>query len=185
MRKFANILRHLTGWAGTILMVLPPGVPLLILVLLTSRGTYTDFYFTDRARLANSLIASLAVSIPILFKCFQTGIRKLDPEMLGIAGTLGMNSRTIFRRIVVPQCRFALLTGVILMAGRFCGEFLSDRILFQAMQGKNGTVLQIIGTAVTGRIWLQMLIASAICLGAGFAAAGICLLVRSLKKRPH
>ena len=180
--KISVFLRNLAGWTGTAFMVLPPGVPLLLLILLTSRDTYTNLYFPQNAKIINSLIASLAVSLPIVFKCFARSMRDLDPEMLGIAGTLGMSRGMIFRRIVLPQCRFAVLAGILIMAGRFFGEFLSDGILLRAIEGRDGTALKIFSEGITGQVFLHILFVSAVSIGAGLTAAGICLLIRSMRR---
>lgn len=75
-------------------------------------------------RLATVLSAAGAcvVSIPILILLAAAALRRVDPETVLAARTLGMRRAQIRRHVILPQARSGIAAGVVLCAVRAFGE---------------------------------------------------------------
>jgi sulfate transport system permease protein len=69
------------------------------------------------------LLALLFVTLPFVIRSVQPVLLELDREMEEAAASLGAAPRTIFRRIVLPGLRPAILGGAALAFSRAVGEF--------------------------------------------------------------
>jgi sulfate transport system permease protein len=69
------------------------------------------------------LLALLFVTLPFVIRSVQPVLLELDREMEEAAASLGAAPRTIFRRIVLPSLRPAILGGAALAFSRAVGEF--------------------------------------------------------------
>jgi sulfate transport system permease protein len=69
------------------------------------------------------LLALLFVTLPFVVRAVQPVLLELDREMEQAAASLGAGPLTIFRRIVLPNLRPAILAGVGLGFARAVGEF--------------------------------------------------------------
>jgi sulfate/thiosulfate transport system permease protein len=69
------------------------------------------------------LLALLFVTVPFVVRAVQPVLLELDREMEEAAASLGAKPLTIFRRIVLPNLRPAILSGVALSFGKAIGEF--------------------------------------------------------------
>jgi sulfate/thiosulfate transport system permease protein len=69
------------------------------------------------------LLALLFVTLPFVVRAVQPVLLELDREMEEAAASLGARPLTIFRRIVLPNLRPAILSGVALSFGKAVGEF--------------------------------------------------------------
>jgi sulfate/thiosulfate transport system permease protein len=69
------------------------------------------------------LLALLFVTLPFVVRAVQPVLLELDREMEEAAASLGAKPLTIFRRIVLPNLRPAILSGVALSFGKAIGEF--------------------------------------------------------------
>jgi sulfate/thiosulfate transport system permease protein len=69
------------------------------------------------------LLALLFVTLPFVVRAVQPVLLELDREMEEAAASLGARPLTIFRRIVLPNLRPAILSGVALSFGKAIGEF--------------------------------------------------------------
>jgi sulfate/thiosulfate transport system permease protein len=107
------------------LIDLPFALPTIVagLTLLALYGptgpTPIDIGFT-RAAIVLSL---LFVTLPFVVRAVQPVLIGLDPEVEEAAASLGAGGFTIFRRVIVPSLRPAMLAGVGLAFGRALGEF--------------------------------------------------------------
>ncbi|MDP9293442.1 MAG: ABC transporter permease subunit, partial [Actinomycetota bacterium] len=63
------------------------------------------------------------VTLPFVVRAVQPVLLSLDREAEEAAASLGAAAPTIFRRIVLPALRPAILAGVGLAFGRALGEF--------------------------------------------------------------
>jgi sulfate/thiosulfate transport system permease protein len=68
-------------------------------------------------------LALLFVTLPFVVRAVQPVLLALDTEAEQAAASLGAGPITIFRRIVLPALRPAILAGVALAFGRAIGEF--------------------------------------------------------------
>jgi sulfate transport system permease protein len=69
------------------------------------------------------VLALLFVTLPFVVRAVQPVLLELDREMEEAAASLGASNFTIFRRIVLPNLRPAILAGVALGFARSIGEF--------------------------------------------------------------
>jgi sulfate transport system permease protein len=63
------------------------------------------------------------VTLPFVVRAVQPVLLELDREMEEAAASLGASNFTIFRRVVLPNLRPAILAGVALGFARSIGEF--------------------------------------------------------------
>jgi sulfate/thiosulfate transport system permease protein len=69
------------------------------------------------------LIALLFVTLPFVVRSVQPVLIELDREVEDAAASLGASGATIFRRIILPALRPAILSGAALAFARSVGEF--------------------------------------------------------------
>jgi sulfate transport system permease protein len=69
------------------------------------------------------ILALLFVTLPFVVRSVQPVLIELDREMEEAAASLGARPRTVFRRIVLPNLRPAILAGSGLAFARAIGEF--------------------------------------------------------------
>jgi sulfate transport system permease protein len=69
------------------------------------------------------LLALLFITLPFVVRAVQPVLIGLEREAEEAAESLGAKPWTVFRRIILPALRPALLTGVGLAFGRAVGEF--------------------------------------------------------------
>ncbi len=68
-------------------------------------------------------LALLFVTLPFVVRAVQPVLIELDPEVEEAGASLGAKPLTVFRRIIFPAIRPAMLAGVALAFGRALGEF--------------------------------------------------------------
>ena len=107
------------------LIDLPFALPTIVagLTLLALYGpsgpTGIDIGFTRTA----IVLALLFVTMPFVVRAVQPVLIGLDREVEEAAASLGARGTTIFRRVILPSLRPAILSGVGLAFGRALGEF--------------------------------------------------------------
>jgi sulfate/thiosulfate transport system permease protein len=93
---------------------------LTLLALYGPRGPVgIDIAFTKGA----VVLALLFVTLPFVVRSVQPVLLELDREMEDAAASLGARPITVFRRIILPNLRPAILSGVGLGFARALGEF--------------------------------------------------------------
>ena len=132
---------------------------------------------------AGVVMALLFVTLPFVVRAVQPVLIELDEEMEEAASSLGASRRTVFRRIVLPQLRPAMLTGAGLAFARAVGEFGSLVLLAGNLPFKT----EVASVYVFGRIETGDLTAAA-AVSVVLLAASVLLLVairRFAEWRPH
>jgi sulfate transport system permease protein len=93
---------------------------LTLLALYGPRGPIgVDVAYTQFA----VVLALLFVTLPFVVRAVQPVLLELDREMEEAAASLGASNFTIFRRVVLPNLRPAIMAGVALAFARSIGEF--------------------------------------------------------------
>jgi sulfate transport system permease protein len=69
------------------------------------------------------VVALLFVTLPFVIRAVQPVLIELDTEMEEAAASLGARPLTVFRRVILPNLRPAILAGVALAFARSIGEF--------------------------------------------------------------
>jgi sulfate/thiosulfate transport system permease protein len=107
------------------LIDLPFALPTIVagLVLLALYGPSGPVGINIAYTRAAVLMALLFVTLPFVVRAVQPVLMALDRDVEEAAESLGAKPLTIFRRIVLPALRPAILAGVGLAFGRAVGEF--------------------------------------------------------------
>ncbi len=110
-------------------LVLPPSVLGFYLLLAFSPanafGKFLDHYFNVRLvfTFPGLVVASVLYSLPFMVHPIKSGLKNLSPSLKEAAYTLGKSRFTTLTRILLPNIRPALLTGIVLSFAHTIGEF--------------------------------------------------------------
>lgn len=120
------------------LIDLPFALPTVVagLTLLALYGQDSPIGITVAYTVTGVIMALLFVTLPFVVRAVQPTLIELDREMEEAAASLGAGSWTIFRRIVLPNLRPAILAGAALAFARAIGEFGSLVLLSGNIPGK-------------------------------------------------
>ena len=95
--------------------------------LYSDTGFFGSFFASYGIQIAYTkiglTIAMVFVGIPFVVRSIQPVLEKLDPTYEEAGSMLGASQFTIFRRIIFPELRSALLTGFGLAFARGLGEY--------------------------------------------------------------
>jgi sulfate transport system permease protein len=103
---------------------LPFALPTIVagLTLLALYGPNSPFDVQLAYTRAAVVIALLFVTLPFSVRSVQPVLIELDREVEEAAASLGASNATIFRRVVLPALRPAILSGAALAFARSMGE---------------------------------------------------------------
>ncbi|BDS09882.1 molybdate ABC transporter permease subunit [Aureispira anguillae] len=110
-------------------LVLPPTVLGFYLLIVFSRNHAIGnfFYETFGVQLAFSfeglVVASVLYSLPFMVQPIQAGLQNLPISLTEAAYTMGKGKRTVLWKVLLPNIKPALLTGVVLSFAHTIGEF--------------------------------------------------------------
>jgi molybdate transport system permease protein len=110
-------------------MVLPPSVlGFYLLIAFSPAGSFgrlLDHYFHLRLvfTFPGLVVASILYSLPFMVNPLLSGFRSLPPDLLEASRTLGKSDWVTLWRILLPNIRPSLITGVILSFAHTIGEF--------------------------------------------------------------
>jgi molybdate transport system permease protein len=110
-------------------LVLPPSVLGFYLLLAFSPshafGKFLDQYLDIRLVFSfpGLVIASLLYSLPFMVNPILSGLKSLPPSLKEASYTLGKSGFTTLVKILLPNIRPSLLTGIVLSFAHTIGEF--------------------------------------------------------------
>jgi sulfate transport system permease protein len=106
------------------LIDLPFALPTIVagLTLIALYGPHSPFGVHLAFTRAAVLVALLFVTLPFVVRSVQPVLIELDREVEEAAASLGASNVVIFRRIVLPALRPAILSGAALAFARSVGE---------------------------------------------------------------
>lgn len=110
-------------------LVLPPTVLGFYLLLLLSPSHFLGAWVRDTLNLRlifsfeGLVIGSLLYSLPFMVQPLQTGFSRLPPSLIEASSVLGKSKRTTFFKILLPNMKKPLLTGIVLSFAHTVGEF--------------------------------------------------------------
>jgi sulfate transport system permease protein len=115
---------------------LPFAMPTVVagLTLLVLYGPASPFHLDLAFTRVIVLIALLFVTLPFVVRSVQPVLLELDLQVEEAAASLGASNATIFRRIVLPALRPAILSGAALSFARAIGEIGSLLIIVGKVQ---------------------------------------------------
>ena len=110
-------------------LVLPPTVLGFYLLLVFSPnstlGAWLNEYLGIRMvfSFAGLVLGSMIYSLPFMVQPIQSGFAKLSPSLREAAYILGKSKWITFRKVLLPNIKPALLTGIVLAFAHTIGEF--------------------------------------------------------------
>ncbi len=107
-------------------------------------GIGLDVPFTERA----VLLAQIVVAAPFFVQAAANAFRKVDPDTLIVARTLGASSSLAFFRVAVPIAMPGLVVGASLAWARALGEFGATLLFAGNLTGRTQTMPLAILTAL-------------------------------------
>jgi molybdate transport system permease protein len=145
----ARLPRALKGVCDTVLtvpLVLPPTVVgYFILVWLSPRsaiGTKLHEWFsvTVTMRWTASVVAVAIIAFPFVYRTVRGAFDGFDRNLLDAGRTLGLPEWYIFFRVMLPNCKHAILAGTALAFARGLGEYGATSMVSGYIAGKTATV---------------------------------------------
>ena len=137
-------------------LVLPPtAVGMLLLRALARRGSVgrwldaagIEIVFTWKA----VLLATMVMSFPLLVRSARTAFEEIDPQLVGLARTLGAGPVAAFFRVTLPLAWRGVLAGAVLAFARALGEFGATIMIAGNIPGRTQTLaLAIFQASQTG-----------------------------------
>ncbi len=110
-------------------LVLPPSVLGFYLLLAFSPqnafGKFLDQYFNTQLvfTFPGLVIASVLYSLPFMIHPLQAGFRSLPASLSEASYTLGKSKFQTLTRVLIPNMKASLLTGIVLSFAHTIGEF--------------------------------------------------------------
>lgn len=177
------------GWRGrglvdvmvTLPMVFPPIVLGFFLLVLFGRrgwlGNWLDagFGFSFVFSVWGVLLASVLVGLPLVVKPIEAAIAALPPSLTEAGRTLGHGEWSIFLRVILPNLRAVLATGLLLATARSLGEVGVTLMLGGNIVGRTNTISLEIYNAVTQGEFARATVLSA---GLGLFSVIVILILR-------
>ncbi len=142
------------GWPGrsviealvTLPLVLPPtAVGLALLLLLGRNGLLgaplhrafgIDVAFTWKA----VVVASGIVALPLLVRSVRSALEEIDPQLVGVARTLGRGPLAAFLAVELPLAWRGVVAGAVLAFARALGEFGATVLVAGNIPGRTQTL---------------------------------------------
>ena len=123
-----------------------------------------------------ALLAAVLVSFPLMYRTTRTAFEHFDPDLVGVARTLGRPEEWIFWHVQIPVCRRGIIAGAVLAFARALGEYGATFLAAGYIPGRTANVATAFyhfwsgGEQAGAAIWALLSI----------ALSGICLLAVSV-----
>ncbi|MDR3197140.1 MAG: molybdate ABC transporter permease subunit [Planctomycetaceae bacterium] len=153
----------------TLPLVLPPTVVGFCLLLFFGwNGPAGMFLRTLGYRLVFSweatVLAAAVVAFPLIYRTMRASFEQIDSNIIDTARTLGLNERTIFFRVMLPNAQSGCVAAAVLGFARAMGEFGATLMLAGNIPGRTQTLPIAIWSAVEGNemttaaVWVTLMI---------------------------
>ena len=145
----------------TLPMVLPPTViGFFLLILFSLRRPFGDFLYTTYhikvvQTWAGCVIAAVVVSFPLMYRSARGAFEQVNPNVLYAAQTIGMKNRAIFWKVLMTEARPGIVAGGVLTFARALGEYGATSMLAGNIEGKTGTIAQVIAMVMKDGDYLK------------------------------
>jgi molybdate transport system permease protein len=165
-------------------LVLPPAVVGLALLHAFGRngllgGTLDSLGIQLSFTTAAVVIAQVVVAGPLFIQSAATAFRRVDPDVVLVARTLGQTRTGAFFRVVLPAARPGLLAGAALSAARALGEFGATLLFAGNMPGTTQTA----PLAIYNALESDVRVATALALVLAAAAVILLMAIRAAHRR--
>lgn len=127
-------------------LVLPPTVVGLILLGLFGKNDllgaflWNNFNYSFIFTLAGAIIATTIIILPIMYQGLKSAFLSIDHDLVWAAQTLSATTRTIFFKVILPNCWQPILAGILLSFCRAMGEFGASLMVAGYIEGKTNTI---------------------------------------------
>lgn len=135
-KRVAEILMELTLSLPYILL----GFALLLIFSSPFGKALKDIGFAVVFQPAGIVLAQLIVNLPFAIRMIKTAFLDVNPRMEFVAKTLGATPGAVFRTIVYPLCRNAVISTLVLTWARGMGEFGATLMLVGVTRMKTETL---------------------------------------------
>lgn len=105
------------------------------------------------------VLAQVFVSAPFFVKAALAAFRRIDPQLVIVARTLGASSFRVFARIALPLAAPGMLAGASMSWARSLGEFGATLMFAGNLQGETQTLPLAIYTALESDLRVAQAIA--------------------------
>jgi molybdate transport system permease protein len=126
-------------------LVLPPSVAGLALLMTLGRRGLIGGWLDDRGveiafTMTAVVIAQIFIASPFYVRSASLGFAGIDTEITQAAQLDGASRWQIFRHLIVPLSRFALLSGIMMSWARALGEFGATILFAGNFPGRTQTM---------------------------------------------
>ena len=162
-------------------IVLPPAVVGIALLQVFGRQGPFGVWFGVQIPFTSLavIIAQITVAAPFFIQSATTAFRRVDPDLILVARTLGQTQIGAFRRVVIPLALPGLLSGIALAWARTLGEFGATLLFAGNLPGSTQTMPLAIYSALEADVGLAVSL-SLVMLGVAVALLFAVRLVPSL-----
>jgi molybdate transport system permease protein len=162
-------------------IVIPPAVAgVAMLLAFGRRGLFAGWLYPTGWSVTFStaavIVAEVFVSAPFFVQAATSAFRRIDPELLVVARSLGASPLRLFHRVALPLAAPGLIAGGAMSWARSLGEFGATLMFAGNLQGKTQTLPLAIYTALES----DMRAAQALAIVLVVFAFGLLLLMRSV-----
>ncbi len=155
-------------------LILPPSVLGFYLLLILGRngflGSLWEKYFGHQLafHFEGIVVASIIFSFPFMVHPLVSGLRSLNKDIIEASYTLGKSKLVTFFKVILPNIKPALITGITLSFAHTVGEFGVVLMVGGSIDGETKVVSIAIYDAVESLDFTKAHIYSAILLGFSF-----------------
>ncbi len=166
--------------------VMSPVIVGFVVVVLFGRGGWLTLPFQVAFAFPGLLLVTVFVSLPFVIREVMPVLASLTPEQEEAALTLGAQRWTVFRQIVFPGIRHAIIYGLVLTLARSLGEFGAAAVVGGGIQGLTETATLYVYRTMQNRSTISAY-SMAILLGliSIVVLISLNLLRRTEKEEPH
>jgi len=149
-----NVFTNILDIAITLPMIFPPmAMGFFLLVVLGKNGIVGKFMMTVfQQKIIFTfwavLIAVFTVGLPFMVKSVQSARQQMDKSIVEAASTLGKSRLAILFRLILPNIKGGIVTGMLLSFGRSLGEVGISLMLGGNIIGRTETLSLAIYNAV-------------------------------------
>lgn len=120
-------------------VISPVIIGFVIIVLFGRQGWFSNLPFQVAFAFPGLLLVTVFVSLPFVIREVMPVLASLTTEQEEAALTLGASRWTVFRRVVFPGIRHAIVYGLVLTLARALGEFGAAAVAGGGIQGSTET----------------------------------------------
>ena len=145
MWQYTGKFKALIDGIITLPLVLPPTVAgFIILLLIGKNGPIGNFLSLFDVKIIFSwyaaVIASVVVSLPLMYKTSLSAFEQLDPNIADAARTLGVSEWAVFAKVSLPLAWPGIAAATALSFSRSLGEFGATLMVAGSIPGKTQTI---------------------------------------------